>query len=149
MCMLQSACLQQNCCFATKEIKLMLAIDVQIAKPDMRAVKMMRQDGAVPHRTIGHPRGIKPGDRVEGRGEMDALAIHNRPVQVRKRKRRRRLALIVLLTSSSASDCGFLLFGWCLSTSSVDWFHCPFVSVSLSFPQQPMCEPAIPLSCLL
>ena len=54
---------------------------VQIAKPDMRATSIMKKAKEVPPRCLGHPRGVKPGDRVEGRGELDALAVHNLAVQ--------------------------------------------------------------------
>jgi SAD/SRA domain len=47
----------------------------------MRATKIMKQRGTVPSRTLGHVRGIKPGDKVEGRGELDALAVHNMAAQ--------------------------------------------------------------------
>lgn len=63
----------------TKE--LTNASHMQFAKPDMKATKKLKADGVVPPRTIGHPAGLKPGDTVEGRGELDALAVHNMAVQ--------------------------------------------------------------------
>lgn len=47
----------------------------------MRATSVMKKAKQVPPRCLGHPRGVKPGDRVEGRGELDALAVHNLAVQ--------------------------------------------------------------------
>ena len=47
----------------------------------MTATAKLRARNLVPPRTIGHPVGLKPGDKVEGRGELDALAVHNRASQ--------------------------------------------------------------------
>lgn len=53
----------------------------QIRKPDMVATKALKQAGVVPPRCLGHPRGVQPGDRLEGRGELDALSVHSLAVQ--------------------------------------------------------------------
>lgn len=55
----------------------MTTLLVQRSKPDLISNSELRKsDPQRPY--IGHPRGVKPGDRFEGRGELEALRIHGR-----------------------------------------------------------------------
>lgn len=50
---------------------------MQRAKPDLIANSELRK--AEPRRPyLGHPLGVQPGDRFEGRGELEALGIHSK-----------------------------------------------------------------------